>query len=550
MIVVDAGPGTGKTHTIVERYIRMISRQDISPKDVLLLTFTNNAAAEMEERIKKRMSELGMEKESKLVLAKTFDAFCLSIVLDSPDMISSFFDFPERLTRAAIMHENESLNRDYFVRFLDSFLNDRGADYGDIAVIASQNADSLMDLISNLMSKGLIPQRSGWFGNNWDRILEGDTEAVIRKLNENNDVSSKGNTANSSKLGKIGKDDSYLLPELLPDNVLSDDDIRRVAFDDRATLFRFVHDVYYAYIRHSVSDNRLTFNLVSVFAFTVLYRNASVRQRNSFNYLMVDEFQDTNANQLMIALMIMKEPNLCVVGDWKQGIYGFRYVSIENITEFEERTVEYRRFLNQGGEKRVPFSIPEKISLPLDVNYRSPQNIIDLAFECIYLKGSEADDVKRDELESKVVKITADDDKHGHTDIRFVQSDSKEGEVEDTIRAIKDYVFSDCYSIWDGKEKRRVGFGDIAVICRNTESCRRIRDACQDQGIPAYLQGDVQIMSTREGKLALAWLRFVNNDKDPWAIVPIMSDMDYPPVRIERASKDHRAIPEILLRQR
>ena len=67
MLVVDAGPGTGKTHTIVERYVNLISREDVSPRDVLLLTFTRNAASEMEERIKKALSERGMQEESKLV---------------------------------------------------------------------------------------------------------------------------------------------------------------------------------------------------------------------------------------------------------------------------------------------------------------------------------------------------------------------------------------------------------------------------------------------------------------------------------------------------
>ena len=64
MLVVDAGPGTGKTHTIVERYVNLISREDVTPRDVLLLTFTRNAASEMEERIKKALSERGMQEES------------------------------------------------------------------------------------------------------------------------------------------------------------------------------------------------------------------------------------------------------------------------------------------------------------------------------------------------------------------------------------------------------------------------------------------------------------------------------------------------------
>ena len=390
MIVVDAGPGTGKTHTIVERYISMISRPDISPKDVLLLTFTNNAAAEMEERIKRRMTEKGMEKDSKLVMTKTFDAFCLSIVMDSPDEVSDFFGFKEKLTRSAYMQENSSLNKDYFLRFFDGFLSNKGADYGDVAVIASENPESLMDLIENLMSRGLIPLNKGWFGNNADRILEGDTERILELLKANNSVTARGKCLNVNALSKIADDQGFNVPQRNSDGNIDEACLELSAIEKRTELYKFVHDVYYDYIKQSITDNRLTFNLVAILAFTVLYRQKNVRDRNSFRYLMVDEFQDTNANQLMISLMILKEPNLCVVGDWKQGIYGFRYVSIENITRFEEKTVEYRRFLNIG-EKRVGFSIPEALKLPLDVNYRSSQEIIDTAFECICLPGSNED---------------------------------------------------------------------------------------------------------------------------------------------------------------
>lgn len=551
MVLVDAGPGTGKTHTIVERYISMITRPDVSPKDVLLLTFTNNAAAEMEERIKKRMSELGMEKESKLVMTKTFDAFCLSIVLDSPDLVSSFFGFPERLTRAATMYQNNSMNKDYFSRFLDGFLSDRGEDYGDIGVIASSYAEPIMDLIESLMSRGLIPQKEGWFGNGWDRILDGDIEGLSEGLKQLNQVSERGKCDAYNAIKDLYEDDGYRVPQRTPQGCLPEEALKESAEGRRSMLFRFVHDVYYAYVRQSVADNRLTFNIVALLAFTVLYGNRSVRERNSFRYLMVDEFQDTNDNQLMISLMILKEPNLCVVGDWKQGIYGFRHVSIDNITRFEEKTVGYRRFLNRDGEKRVDFSIPSPTTLPLNLNYRSSQQIIDMAYECIYLPGSQDEKVDRKAIEESVVNITAARDDIGdNTSIRFVQTEDRDQEAEETVRAIKDYVLTDKYVVCDGDQKRPVGFGDIAVICRKTEHCRMVYEACMQNNIPAYLQGDVQIMCTREGKLALAWLRYVNNDHDPWGFVPIMADLDYTPVRIREAVDNPMKVPAPIIEQR
>lgn len=550
MIVVDAGPGTGKTHTIVQRYINLISKPDLSPKDVLLLTFTNNAAAEMDERIKNRMTELGMEKDSKLVQTMTFDAFCLSVVLDSPDEVSDFFGFKEKLTRSATLHQNDTLNRDYFVRFLDDFLNRRGSDYGDVAIIASDNPLSLMNLIYKLMSRGMIPLRKGWFGNNVQRDLRGDCDCIFSLLSEDNKLDSKGRSKIMKTLDELDRDMVCGLPEY-QDNVPFDEKfLRDVSDDDRTELFGFIHDVYYEYVKRSITDNRLTFGLNAMLAFTVLYRNQSVRDRNSFRYIMIDEFQDTNANQLMISLMILKEPNLCVVGDWKQGIYGFRFVSIENITRFEEKAVEMRRFLNDD-YRRVSFQIPPAIELSLDTNYRSSQLIIDKAFECIFMKGSASDKLDTEGLSKKVVNISQGRTDIGdNTSIRFVQCDSRESEVDAVIAAIKDYVFSGDYTIVEDGVERRPGFGDIAVICRMTQHCRLISDACENNGIPSYLQGDVQIMSTREGKLALAWLKFINNDRDPWGYVPIMADMNYTPVEIRKAAKDYSSIPADLMAQR
>ncbi len=392
MMVVDAGPGTGKTHTIVRRYLNILERRDVSPNDIMLLTFTNNAAAEMDERIRNAMVKNGKEKESKLVRTMTFDAFCLSIVLDSPDMVGDFFGFEESLTRSAVLSQNGAMNRSYFIRFMDGFLMNKGEDYGDLAAIASENPLALMRLIENLMSRGLIPLKRGWFGNDWKRLLEGDCEAVLTSLKNMNVVSDRGANPLVSRLNDIPDDVRFQIPAPDEDGYVSDEALEEAAHGDREELFRFVHDVYYDYVRTCVSDNRLTFGLNAMLAFVVLYSKGSVRERNSFRYVMIDEFQDTNANQMMIAMMILKEPNLAVLGDWKQGIYGFRYVSIDNIIDFEKKAIEYRRFLNDD-IKRIPYSIPEVATPRLHINYRSSQKVIDTSFHALCLHGSENDNV-------------------------------------------------------------------------------------------------------------------------------------------------------------
>lgn len=183
-LVVDAGPGTGKTHTIVQRYVNIISKPDVRPEEVLLLTFTNNASQEMEERIKAKLMSMGKSRLCKDVRTMTFDAFCLSVVMEFAEKVSDFFGFKERLSRSARMETNETLNKQYFERFFDSFNNDRGEDYGNSAIILSQRSDDVESLIQRLMSRGIIPLRKGWFGIDAGKALEGDADALLAGLRE------------------------------------------------------------------------------------------------------------------------------------------------------------------------------------------------------------------------------------------------------------------------------------------------------------------------------------------------------------------------------
>lgn len=543
LLVVDAGPGTGKTHTIVQRYVNIISKPDVRPDEVMLLTFTNNAADEMEERIKGELMSIGKSRMNKDVRAMTFDAFCLSVVMEYAEGVSDFFGFKERLSRSARMETNETLNKQYFERFFDEFNNNRGEDYGDSAVVLSQKSDDVMDLLSKLMSKGIMPLKMGWFGIDAEKTVRGDLVALREALTElNQPVAKKTKVTDSMAKSILEKIKPELRESDFPDTSImqiSEEDLDSAAMEDREELIGYIHDIYLAFIRRSIMDNRLTFGLNAMFAFVLLYSDEKARNENKFRYLMIDEFQDTNANQLMICLMILSEPNLCVVGDWKQGIYGFRYVSTENITDFEKRTVMFRRFLNDD-IMRVRFSLPETTRIPLSINYRSSQTVIDHSFHCLELKGSEDDEIDRAYLDKNVVKLSQGRTDIGEddTEVRFVKTATAD-ETKDVIRCINEYLWSGNYEVVKGETRRPVERKDIAVICRSVRCCRMVYEAAVKAKIPAYLQGDVQVMSTREGKLALAWIRYVNNERDESGYATIMADMGYPLTAIKRVKENY-----------
>ena len=549
MIVVDAGPGTGKTHTIVERFINLLRQENTGTKDVLLMTFTRNAANEMEERIRGKIAETELAASSKFLQTSTFDSFCFSVVMESPETVSRFFKMEEILTRKASITDNYSLNLEYFTDVFDRFMISNPDEYGLQGVVASQSVPELFKIINELMSRGIVPLKKGWFGGDDGKRLLGVPDEVFgRLITLNREFKPQGGNKLSAFLLEKMSDDRVFMEtynisgtEPLPEEML-----KEAAFEDRNSALELIHDIYYEYIRNSINDDRLTYGLVATFAFIVLYTEKTVRERMSVKYLMIDEFQDTNENQLMIALMLLKEANLCVVGDWKQGIYGFRHVSIDNITNFKDRAKALRKWLNDD-IVRVPYSIPEVKKLPLIINYRSSQIIIDTAFEALYVPGKEDEIIDKEKLNKDIIRITADrKDIGADTKVEFVSALSREDEVSEVIRTIAKYV-TEVHYIHNGNEKRRADFGDIAVLCRKTALCREISAAASIAGIPAFLQGDIEVMCTREGKLLLAWLKYVNNEDDEKGIGPILADAGY---SLEEILKMRRDPPQIFSTKR
>lgn len=548
--IVDAGPGTGKTTTVVARYVSML-KKGILPQNILLLTFTDNAAMEMERRIKEELRATGDEgliRNSKDVLAMTFDSFCHSIVAENAQQVNRPFGTKHKLTSAATISTNDSLNRKHFKMFFDEFNNNNCPDerYGDFPAILALKPFDIMRILENLMAKGIIAVKNGWFGLDPEKTLAGNCEDVLDNLRAMNVMGSRGGAA--KVCGKINEMDSNNVcnPPDTSQKILSDDDLKAAAYDDRRCLFEYIHDLYLGYVVRCIKDNRLTFGLNATFAFMLLYSDAKIRERNSFDYVTIDEFQDTNENQLMMSLMIMKKANLCAVGDLKQGIYGFRYVSIENITEFRERAERFKTFLNQD-DTRVDFDIKAE-KLPLEKNYRSSKAIVDEAFRVLRVHASDGEGMSEDQI----VEISAaNDDVYKDTHVRYVPVDLKDKEADEVLKCIRDYVSPGRYTVYsEGKDPRPMRYSDITVLCSKNKHCRAVMRKLREEGIPTYLQGDVEVMSTVEGKMALAWLRYINNKDDLRGIIPILAHEGYNAAFMRAVKKGKAAVPKYILDQR
>jgi superfamily I DNA/RNA helicase len=542
IVVVDAGPGTGKTHTIVRRYLNILDKK-VDPSDILMLTFTNNAAAEMEERVKGEMV-FGHGDKTGSVRSSTFDAFCLKVVMESPETVSGYFRTKETLTRNAALVQNETLDQEYFRNVYTKFIRKHGRRYGNIPAMVGTSYGDLYDVIQRLMSIGIAPTHDdGWFGRDTG-VLRGDRDKLISRLSE------MGKKVDAGYRGA-----SDLRPDRNADRVTGEM-VAEAVGDPREELLFFINGVYYEFIRSSIADNRLTFGLNALFAFIILYENRHMRKMMSFRYVMVDEFQDTNELQFLISLLILKEPNLCAVGDWKQGIYGFRYATIENMTDFEKRLEDMKKFLNKG-EKRIVPGISGVQRLHLTENYRSTQEVIDTSFRSLRCRANEEETIDNEWLDGNVTELRAVK-VHVHTGIERLRAPDPDSEILAILQKIEDYVTDPRYRIveydknGDAKE-RSPEYGDIAVLCRNGAMCIGVKKAAEEYGIPAHLQGDVDIMAAREGKLALAWLRYVNSRNDIRGPVAILSDAGYSLAELRMIFPDRRMtdnIPEDMREQR
>ena len=535
---VDAGPGTGKTHSIVQRYVNIL-KNGTNPMKVLMLTFTRNAAEEMETRITTRMSEIIAEDENSILTGavgnlrvSTIDSFCMDVVLNSPETIRDFFDPDDKelmLSRSATLSENETLNRDYFANYYARFINEHGRDYTgteDITAVLGENYMDIYVLINKLMSRGIIPRKKTWFGT--------DKDTLIGKKEETADSMRANMGKLVTKMKEMVKKTEFAAPAM-PEkyNSIGEDIISDAVNEDREVLLKVIHDIYYGYIEQCIKDNRLTFGLCELFAFIILAKDEKSRNMHSVDYLTIDEFQDTNELQMKICLMILNKPNMCVVGDWKQGIFGFRYVSIKNITEFDSRIELFVKELSEAGIE-LPYIIPESIPVEFDLNYRSSNEILKLGFKSLDIPGNKEEIVNHD----YAVPLTSMNEEwlDGNTDLNYILAKSKDDEIIKAVDMITEYRFSGRYRIVekkkiDGAEQvitRDLEYGDIAVLCRSSANCTRMYEECTKRGIPAYLQGDIEIMSTREGKLALAWLRFVNDRNDARGLTTILVDAGYP----------------------
>ena len=262
-LLIIAGPGSGKTFTLVERIYYLISEKGILPERLFVSTFTEKAAAELITRISSRLAAADISVNLNEMYVGTFHSICLRFLEENREFT--------RLKRNFTLLDQ--FDQQYFIyQRLSEYQEIEGSEYifGKLSAFSWRGAESLMKWVNKVSEEAL------------------DSEVLLN--------------AAEPQVQALGC-------------------------------------CYQQYQEHLEAENCLDFSTIQVEALRLLDERPEVLDeiRSKIQYLMVDEYQDTNTIQERI-LFKLAEPdyNLCVVGDDDQGLYRFRGATIRNILEFPQ----------------------------------------------------------------------------------------------------------------------------------------------------------------------------------------------------------------------
>ncbi|OBB97660.1 DNA helicase PcrA [Mycobacterium sp. 852002-30065_SCH5024008] len=395
-LLIVAGAGSGKTAVLTRRIAYLIAARGAGVGQILAITFTNKAAAEMRERVVRLVGN-----RARAMWVSTFHSTCVRILRNQASLIEG-------------LNSNFSIyDADDSRRLLQMIGRDMGLD------IKRYSPRLLANAISNLKNELIDP-----------------AEAVAKLT------------------------------------------------DDSDDLTRTVASVYGEYQRRLRAANALDFDDLIGETVAVLRAFPQIAQhyRRRFRHVLVDEYQDTNHAQYVLVRELVGHDatgspddvppaELCVVGDADQSIYAFRGATIRNIEDFER-------------------DYPDAITILLEQNYRSTQNILSAANSVIARNSGRRDkrlwtDAGAGEL---IVGYVADNE---HDEARFVAEE---------IDALAD--------------RGEITYNDVAVFYRTNNSSRSFEEVFIRAGIPYKVVGGVRFYERKEIRDIVAYLRVLDNPGD------------------------------------
>ena len=241
--------------------------------------------------------------------------------------------------------------------------------------------------------------------------------------------------------------------------------------------------IFVAYVQRCRQANAMDFDDLLVLTHRLFREHEEIRQKYAarFDYILVDEYQDTNHVQMSIVMQLCKEKlRVCAVGDDSQSIYSFRGANIDNILNYQKQLEGTRLF-------------------KLEQNYRSTQTIVKAANSLIKFN--------RNQIKKDVYSENAVGEK--------LQYKPAYSDKEEAVIVAKD--------IKRIKRQDNCGYHDFAILYRTNAQSRSFEEEFRKQGIPYRIYGGLSFYQRKEIKDIIAYFRLVANPDDEEAIKRIIN---------------------------
>lgn len=392
-LLVLAGAGSGKTRVLTYRIAYLIAEKHVPPENILAITFTNKAAAEMKNRLITLVGE-----EAAYIWARTFHSACVRILRRDIEKIG----YPKDFTIYDTAEQKAVVREAVKALHLDE---------------KTYTVSACLQQISNAKNAMLSPEEyaASYKGN---YRMEGFANVYIRYQKQ------------LRQYGAVDFDDLLLLT---------------------VRLFEECPDVLAYY-------------------------------RNRFQYIHVDEYQDTNGVQYrLVSLLAEKHRNLCVVGDEDQSIYKFRGADIQNILQFER-------------------TFPDAKVIRLEQNYRSTQTILDAA-NAVISHNSE-----------RLGKRLWTDNGEGSKIIKY-----RAGSEYDEAA----YIAAELLRL---HKRDNIPYADMAILYRMNVQSRPIEEQLLLNAIPYRIIKGHRFYDAKEIKDSIAFLRTIHNPDDNMSLMRIINE--------------------------
>ena len=386
-LLVLAGAGSGKTKVLTTKVAYLILEKNVSPDNILAITFTNKAAKEMKDRILNMVGMVGYK-----IQISTFHSFGLAILKKHYDKLGLSKNF-------TILDSDDS---NVVVK---NILKDRNYDenYRAIRSIISNNKNALVDSL----------EFARFVSNDYDEMVLDVYQRYEDRLKRNNSVDF---------------DDLLMLP---------------------IVLFKKYPSILKEY-------------------------------QEQYKYILIDEYQDTNEAQYLLAKMISaKYKNICVVGDDSQSIYSWRGSNYKNILNFEK-------------------DYPDCKTVYLEQNYRSTKTIIEASNELI-----------KNNVHRKDKNLWTDNEEGVKIEYHIASNEKDEAY----------YVIREINKLIDEGTK----LSDIAILYRTNAQSQNFEKELVLSNIPYKVVGSVYFYNRKEIKDLMAYLKLIYNKDDDVSLMRIIN---------------------------